>query len=58
MKPGITGLAQVSGRNAIPWSERYEFDLKYIDHWSLWLDVQILLKTVQVVFIGYGVDFD
>ncbi len=43
--PGITGLAQISGRNALAWEERFRLDVWYIDHWSLWLDLKILLIT-------------
>ncbi len=46
VKPGITGLAQVRGRNTISWEEKFEFDVQYIEQWSLWLDVEILLETV------------
>lgn len=46
VKPGITGWAQVNGRNAIPWSKRIELDVWYIDHFSLWLDIKILFKTI------------
>jgi sugar transferase EpsL len=45
VKPGITGLAQVSGRNAISWEEKFQFDLQYIDSWSFWLDLKILVMT-------------
>ena len=50
MKPGITGWAQVNGRSSLTWPERIELDLWYIDNWSLWLDLKILVKTVLVVF--------
>jgi len=43
--PGITGLAQVSGKNYLPWSEKFKYDREYINRCSLWLDVTILLKT-------------
>ncbi|HLC02064.1 MAG TPA: sugar transferase [Anaerolineales bacterium] len=43
--PGITGLAQISGRNALAWEERFRLDVWYVDHWSLWLDLKILLVT-------------
>ncbi len=46
VKPGITGWAQVNGRNSIPWSARIELDIWYIDHYSLMLDIKILWKTV------------
>lgn len=50
MKPGITGWAQVNGRNALPWAQRIELDVWYVDHFSLLLDARILLRTV-VVFV-------
>lgn len=55
MKPGITGLAQISGRNEVPWDRRFELDVWYVDNWSLWLDFVILAKTVGRVFSGRGV---
>lgn len=54
-RPGVTGLAQVSGRNALTWEERFELDTKYIDEWSLLLDLKILLLTLGVVFSRAGV---
>ena len=48
-RPGLTGLAQVSGRNAIPWSERIEIDLAYVDRWSPRRDLAILARTARVV---------
>jgi len=53
--PGITGLAQVSGRNRLSWEERFDLDVWYVDHRSLWLDVRILLRTVLKVILGEGV---
>ncbi len=44
--PGITGWAQVNGRNAITWEEKFQLDVWYVDHWSLWLDIRILVMTV------------
>jgi len=55
VRPGITGWAQVNGRNAISWSRRFELDVWYVDHWSLWLDLRILLLTVRGVLSGHGV---
>jgi lipopolysaccharide/colanic/teichoic acid biosynthesis glycosyltransferase len=49
MKPGITGWALVNGRNKLSWPERIKLDIWYIDHWSIWLDLKILFKTVWVV---------
>jgi len=51
VKPGITSLAVVSGRNLLPWEERIKLDVWYVDHWSLWLDFKILLKTIWTVLI-------
>lgn len=56
VKPGITGLAQINGRNAIPWEQRYELDIAYIDAWSIWLDAKILLKTAGAILSKRGID--
>jgi lipopolysaccharide/colanic/teichoic acid biosynthesis glycosyltransferase len=53
-RPGLTGLAQVSGRNALPWSERIELDLEYIRGWSLRGDLKILVRTAWVVLRRAG----
>lgn len=53
--PGITGLAQVKGRNAISWEERFQWDLVYVEHHSLWLDIKLLIQTIGVVFLRRGV---
>ena len=58
VRPGVTGLAQVSGRNTIPWSRRIELDLQYVDHYSLWLDLKIAARTVGAVLLGTGVVMD
>lgn len=50
VRPGITGWAQVNGRNAISWAERFDLDVWYVDHHSFWLDLRILLMTVKKVF--------
>jgi sugar transferase EpsL len=55
VRPGLTGLAQVSGRNELSWERRFELDVWYVDHWSLWLDLKILAMTVERVFSGRGV---
>ena len=52
--PGITGWAQVSGRAALPWHERIELDLWYIEHWSLRLDLRILARTAKMLLSGKG----
>jgi lipopolysaccharide/colanic/teichoic acid biosynthesis glycosyltransferase len=54
IRPGITGWAQVNGRASLPWSERIELDLYYIEHRSLALDLRILSRTVAIVFGGSG----
>ena len=55
VKPGVTGWAQVNGRNAITWEKKFEFDLWYIDNLTLWLDIKILLLTLKKVLIRDGV---
>lgn len=55
VRPGITGLAQVAGRNTVGWNARLSYDIEYVDHWSLWLDARILVQTVRVVFARHGV---
>jgi sugar transferase EpsL len=53
--PGITGLAQVSGRNHLSWEEKFALDVYYVNHFSTWLDLKILAMTVRVVLGGEGV---
>jgi len=55
VKPGITGWAQINGRNALSWDDKFTLDCWYVDHWSLFLDFKILLKTVLSVLSGRGV---
>ncbi len=55
VKPGITGLAQVRGRNSLSWEKRFENDVWYIQNWSLWLDCQILMETVSKVIRKEGI---
>jgi len=55
VKPGITGWAQVNGRNAITWEEKFALDVWYVDNWSLWLDIKILAMTVVKVFRREGI---
>lgn len=57
-RPGITGYAQVNGRNAIGWDKKFELDTWYVDNQSLWLDIKILLKTVKKVVIKDGISAD
>ncbi|MBI3248527.1 MAG: sugar transferase [Deltaproteobacteria bacterium] len=55
VKPGITGLAAISGRNSNPWEQRRELDVQYVENYSLGLDLKILLRTIPVVLFGRGV---
>jgi lipopolysaccharide/colanic/teichoic acid biosynthesis glycosyltransferase len=55
VRPGITGWAQVNGRASLPWPERIELDLWYVEHRSLWLDLRILARTVRMVAGGQGI---
>ncbi len=55
VKPGITGWAQVNGRNAISWEEKFRLDVWYVDHQSLWLDIKILFLTLMKVVNSEGV---
>jgi lipopolysaccharide/colanic/teichoic acid biosynthesis glycosyltransferase len=54
VKPGLTGLWQVSGRSDLPWDEAIRLDLRYVEDWSLALDAVILWKTVRAVLLGNG----
>jgi len=56
VRPGITGLAQVSGRNSISWTKKFAYDIEYVEKLSLALDIQILFKTAQKVFLREGVN--
>ncbi|MDD5659668.1 MAG: sugar transferase [Actinomycetota bacterium] len=51
MKPGITGWALVNGRNNLSWIEKIEYDIWYINHWSLWLDIKIMFRTLWIVLV-------
>lgn len=55
VRPGVTGWAQISGRNALSWDEKFKLDIWYVDHQSLWLDIKILLLTVKKVFVREGI---
>lgn len=55
VRPGITGWAQINGRNAIGWDEKFKLDVWYVDNQSLWLDLKILLLTVKKVFVREGI---
>ncbi|HOP86754.1 MAG TPA: sugar transferase [Syntrophorhabdaceae bacterium] len=56
VKPGITGWAQINGRNTTTWEERFKLDLWYVEHHSLWLDIKILFKTFIQVFKREGIN--
>ena len=55
VRPGITGWAQVNGRNALSWDEKFKLDVWYVDHRSLWLDIKILWLTVRKVLVREGI---
>jgi lipopolysaccharide/colanic/teichoic acid biosynthesis glycosyltransferase len=54
VKPGITGWAQVNGRTSLPWPERIELDVWYVEHRTFWLDVRILARTARLLLTGHG----
>jgi len=56
VKPGVTGLAQINGRNALTWPQRIEYDVEYVQRWSYWLDLWILWQTIGVVLRREGVN--
>jgi lipopolysaccharide/colanic/teichoic acid biosynthesis glycosyltransferase len=58
VRPGITGWAQVNGRNAISWDEKFRLDVWYVDHHSFWLDLKILWLTLAKVFKREGISQD
>jgi lipopolysaccharide/colanic/teichoic acid biosynthesis glycosyltransferase len=58
VKPGITGWAQINGRTSLPWPERIELDVWYVEHRSLWLDLRILGRTVRMLATGHGLYSD
>jgi len=57
MRPGVTGWAQVNGRNDLSWTEKIEYDIEYIDKFNFFFDIKILFKTISVVFKGKGIEF-
>ncbi|MEJ6533228.1 sugar transferase [Pseudoalteromonas lipolytica] len=58
VRPGITGWAQVNGRNAISWEDKFKLDVWYVDNQNLWLDLKILLLTIKKVFVREGISAD
>lgn len=57
MRPGVTGWAQVNGRNNLTWTEKLQYDIEYVDNFSLWMDIKILFKTVAVVLKRDQIEF-
>ena len=58
VRPGITGWAQVNGRNNISWTKKFELDVWYVDHCSFWLDVKIILLTVKKVLFREDINME
>lgn len=56
VKPGITGWAQINGRNAITWEEKFKLDVWYVDNWSLWLDIKIIFVTIWKIIKREGIN--
>lgn len=55
VRPGLTGLAQVNGRNAISWEKKFEYDIEYVNQFDFWMDVSIIFKTIKSVFTRNGI---
>lgn len=58
VKPGITGWAQINGRNTLSWEEKFRFDIWYVDNWTVWLDLKIMLLTISKVLRREGINAD
>ena len=58
VRPGITGWAQVNGRNNISWTKKFELDVWYVDHLTMWLDIKILFLTVKKVFARADISYE
>ena len=58
VKPGITGWAQINGRNKISWEEKFKLDIWYIDNWSFWLDIKIIFFTIARVLLKSNISAD
>jgi lipopolysaccharide/colanic/teichoic acid biosynthesis glycosyltransferase len=56
VKPGITGWAQVNGRNAVTWEEKFKYDVWYVDNWNIWLDLKIILLTIWKIIKREGIN--
>ena len=57
VRPGLTGLAQVSGRNALSWKDKFEKDIEYVDNLTFIMDVKVILLTIKKVFVREGIEF-
>jgi sugar transferase EpsL len=55
VKPGITGWAQVKGRNAVSWEDRFKLDVWYVDNWTPWLDIKIIFRSIWIVMARQGI---
>ncbi|MGA3007489.1 MAG: sugar transferase, partial [Opitutaceae bacterium] len=55
VRPGLTGWAQINGRNALTWDEKFKLDVWYVEHWTFWLDLKIIVLTVARVFRRDGI---
>ncbi|BFT62035.1 hypothetical protein PMm318_A27940 [Pseudomonas moorei] len=58
VRPGVTGWAQVNGRNALSWDEKFKLDIWYVDNQSLWLDLKVIFMTVKKVLVKEGISGD
>lgn len=58
VRPGVTGYAQVNGRNSITWEKKFDLDVEYVDNLTFWRDVQIILKTLKTVLMREGISSD
>lgn len=58
VRPGLTGLAQVSGRNAMSWKKKFEKDIAYVDHLTFLMDLKVVLMTIKKVFVREGIEFE
>jgi lipopolysaccharide/colanic/teichoic acid biosynthesis glycosyltransferase len=58
VKPGITGWAQINGRNVISWEEKFKLDVWYVDNWNIWLDIKIILKSIWMMITRQGITQD
>jgi len=58
VRPGVTGWAQINGRNALSWDEKFKFDIWYVDNRSFWLDLKIILSTIKKVVVRDGISAD